>query len=210
MRTPAACSYGAPRISSRTSTSSFCIFLSCLTGYAAREFSGRRPNLPQTASSRWSLGSSTRCGAKLRRCRRTAERWQKKQILVANEDSTPHGSPAHPSGVGNIPLPHGTADLTAAEIRYHDGQRCDLSGREVDLLRYFASHTGRAVSRDELLLHVWRLDPAKMETRTVDMHIANLREKLRDYSGELKVLLTVRGQGYMMADNKNFDRLPCR
>ena len=38
-----------------------------------------------------------------------------------------------------------------------------------------------------------------METRTIDMHIANLREKLRDDSDDPKVLLTVRGKGYMIA-----------
>ena len=40
-----------------------------------------------------------------------------------------------------------------------------------------------------------------METRTIDMHIANLREKLRDNAEEPKVLLTVRGKGYMIAQS---------
>ena len=128
-----------------------------------------------------------------------------KRILAAEAGSAAPRSPEHPNGVSNIPLPHGTADLASAEIRYHDGDRCALSGREVDLLRYFAAHAGRVISRDELLLHVWKLDPKKIETRTVDMHIANLREKLRDNSGEVKVLVTVRGQGYMMAENKKFN-----
>lgn len=127
-----------------------------------------------------------------------------KRILVVDDGSALRHTPEHHNGVGNIALPHGTADLASAEIRYHDGDCCALSGREVDLLRYFATHAGRAVSRDELLRHVWRLDPTKIETRTVDMHIANLREKLRDNSGGVKVLMTVRGQGYMMADNRKW------
>ena len=77
--------------------------------------------------------------------------------------------------------------------------RCELSEREVELLRYLVAHSGRAISRDELLLRVWRLSPKRMETRTIDMHVANLREKLRDNSGTPKLLLTVRGKGYMFA-----------
>ena len=84
-------------------------------------------------------------------------------------------------------------------MRFKDGQRCELSEREVDLLRYLASHPGRAISRDEILQRVWRLDPKRLETRTIDMHIAHLREKLRDDPDDPKVLLTVRGRGYMFA-----------
>ena len=68
----------------------------------------------------------------------------------------------------------------------------------MDLLRYLVAHSGRAISRDELLLRVWRLNPKRLETRTIDMHIANLREKLRDDAEEPRVLLTVRGKGYMV------------
>jgi len=69
----------------------------------------------------------------------------------------------------------------------------------VGLLRYLAAHSGRAISRDEILLRVWRLDPKRMTTRTIDMHVANLREKLRDDPADPRVLLTVRGKGYMFA-----------
>ena len=58
---------------------------------------------------------------------------------------------------------------------------------------------GRAISRDEILQRVWRLDPKRIETRTIDMHIANLRQKLGDDSEAPQVLLTVRGKGYMIA-----------
>ena len=50
-------------------------------------------------------------------------------------------------------------------------------------------------------MRVWRLNPKRMETRTIDMHIANLREKLRDNGDTPKVLLTVRGKGYMFAQS---------
>jgi DNA-binding response OmpR family regulator len=69
------------------------------------------------------------------------------------------------------------------------------------LLRYFACHAGRAIGRDELLANVWQIDARGVTTRTIDMHIARLREKLRDTQGEPRVLLTVRGKGYMLARN---------
>ena len=90
-------------------------------------------------------------------------------------------------------------DLARCEIRHEDGERCELSEKEVELLRYLMTNPGRVVTRDEILLRVWRLNPKRLETRTIDMHVANLREKLRDNSGTPKLLLTVRGKGYMFA-----------
>ena len=52
-----------------------------------------------------------------------------------------------------------------------------------------------AVPRDELLRQVWGLEPKNIETRTVDMHVAHLRQKLRSPDA----VLTVRGKGYMIA-----------
>jgi DNA-binding response OmpR family regulator len=119
--------------------------------------------------------------------------------LLARVEAVLRRSPERPNQVSKIPLPCGVADLARCEIRYENGKRCELSEREVELLRYLAGNAGRAISRDEILLRVWRLNPKRMETRTIDMHIANLREKLRDDSAEPKVLLTVRGKGYMFA-----------
>jgi DNA-binding response OmpR family regulator len=64
----------------------------------------------------------------------------------------------------------------------------------VGLLRYLLDAAGRTVSRDEILRHVWGLDPERTETRTLDMHIMHLRTKLRDRSQEM--LVTVRGKGW--------------
>ena len=50
-----------------------------------------------------------------------------------------------------------------------------------------------------LLAKVWRIDPTHVSTRTIDMHVARLREKLRDQSQA--VLVTVRGKGYMVAES---------
>jgi DNA-binding response OmpR family regulator len=80
-----------------------------------------------------------------------------------------------------------------------DGTTRQLTEREVAILRYLAGHRGRAVDRRELLQHVWGLNPRGIHTRTVDMHIARLREKLESPSAE-PVILTVRGKGYMLAE----------
>lgn len=120
--------------------------------------------------------------------------------LLARVEAVLRRSPERSNGVSKIPLPRGAvADLSRCEVRFKNGERAELSEREVEVLHYLASNAGRAISRDELLLRVWRLDPKRMETRTIDMHMANLRKKIRDDSDEPKVLLTVRGKGYMIA-----------
>jgi len=119
--------------------------------------------------------------------------------LLARVEAVLRRSPERPNGVAKVTLPHGVADLERSEIRHDDGQREELSEREGELLRYLAANSGRAISRDEILLRVWRLDPKRMVTRTIDMHIANLRDKLHDDPSDPKVLLTVRGKGYMLA-----------
>jgi DNA-binding response OmpR family regulator len=118
--------------------------------------------------------------------------------LLARVEAVLRRSPERPQRVESVPLPDGVADLARCELRFHDGQRTALSEREVELFRYLAAHAGRAISRAELLRRVWRLDPKRIETRTIDMHIANLREKLRDDPDHPQLLLTVRGRGYMI------------
>jgi two-component system alkaline phosphatase synthesis response regulator PhoP len=98
-----------------------------------------------------------------------------------------------------VNFPCGVIDFDRSEIRYDTGERDELSVRETELLRYLAANADRAISRDEILQHVWHLDPRRLVTRTIDMHIANLREKLRDIPGDPKVIFTVRGCGYRFA-----------
>jgi DNA-binding response OmpR family regulator len=119
--------------------------------------------------------------------------------LLARVEAVLRRSPERPNRVHKLRLPRGVVDLARCEVRFHDGGRQELSEREVELLRYLASHAGRAISREEILQRVWRLDPRGLETRTIDMHIANLREKLQDDPEAPRVLLTVRGKGYMIA-----------
>ncbi len=92
-----------------------------------------------------------------------------------------------------------TIDFERREITHQDGSVCSLTEREGEVLRYLAASGDRAVSRDELLNRVWGIDPRGVRSRTVDMTIARLREHLRDDSSEPKVIVTVRGKGYMLA-----------
>ncbi len=78
----------------------------------------------------------------------------------------------------------------AREVRV-DGLEVELTQREFDLLEYLLRHAGQVVTRDQLLEHVWGfVSPG--ETRTVEVHVAQLRKKL----GHPELIRTVRGLGY--------------
>ena len=121
--------------------------------------------------------------------------------LLARVEAVLRRSPERPTDLQSVEFAGGSVDFQRREIRLVDGQREELSERETDLLRYLMNNSGRAIDRSELLANVWRISPRNISTRTIDMHIARLREKLRDDSTAPKILLTVRGKGYMMAAN---------
>jgi len=120
--------------------------------------------------------------------------------LLARVQAVLRRSPERPTDVAEIKFAGGVADLARCEVRFDDGHRVELSERERELLRYLAGNAGRAISRDEILARVWQLDPRGVETRTIDMPVARLREKLRDDRAKPSVILTVRGKGYMLAN----------
>lgn len=119
--------------------------------------------------------------------------------LLARVEAVLRRSPARPGDLDGLCLKDGAVDFERCEVRFSDGSRVELSERERELLRYLARHAGRAVAREELLANVWQIDPRGASTRTIDMHIARLREKLRDHADEPRVLVTVRGKGYMLS-----------
>jgi len=116
--------------------------------------------------------------------------------LLARIEAVLRRSPERPSDVREVKVPGGLCDLGRLEVRFEDGTRTELTEREAELLRYLALNQGRAVSRDEILSRVWRITPHGVDTRTIDMHVARLREKLRDDPAQPRVILTVRGKGY--------------
>lgn len=120
--------------------------------------------------------------------------------LLARVDAVLRRSPGRPTDVDELRLAGGCVDFARCEVRFDDGARAELSEREQQLLRYLVRHAGRAVARQELLENVWQIDARGVSTRTVDMHIARLREKLRDDPENPRVLVTVRGRGYMVGE----------
>jgi DNA-binding response OmpR family regulator len=117
--------------------------------------------------------------------------------LLARVEAVLRRVPKRPRAVRRFAFQGGLADLESQEVRLDGGARVDLSERERELLHYLALHAGRAVSRDELLTEVWGLNPSGITTRTIDMHIARLREKLKDDPTDARIVVTVRGRGYM-------------
>jgi DNA-binding response OmpR family regulator len=118
--------------------------------------------------------------------------------LLARIDAVLRRSPERPADIRSLELPAGRVDLERQEVVFGDGARCSLSLREAELLRYLAANPCRIVSREELLSRVWGVSARSVETRTVDVHVARLRAKLRDADGEAAVLVTVRGKGYRL------------
>lgn len=95
-----------------------------------------------------------------------------------------------------------TVDGLTIDVRQHtvtiEGKEIDLTLKEFNLLHCLMRNEGRVFTRDELLDIVWGYD-AETETRTVDVHIGTIRQKLGEYSSYIK---TVRGLGYRFARNE--------
>jgi two-component system response regulator RegX3 len=74
--------------------------------------------------------------------------------------------------------------------------------REIEILQYLKQHHDRPVSREELLAEVWGYAKAsRLETRTVDIHMAKLRRKIEPDPKEPQLLVTVRGAGYKLLEH---------
>jgi two-component system alkaline phosphatase synthesis response regulator PhoP len=84
-------------------------------------------------------------------------------------------------------------DFETAEVR-KAGQPLALAAKELQLLRYLVNHRDRVVPREEILQQVWEYD-SEVSSRTIDVHVAWLRQKL-DNPQNPKFIQTVRGKGY--------------
>ncbi len=120
--------------------------------------------------------------------------------LLARIEAVLRRSAERPAGLAPIRIAGRLIDFDRREVRLPDGRRAELSQREAALLTYLAANPSRAVSREELLQRVWGIDPRGVETRTVDMHIARIRQALADDTADPKVILTVRSKGYMLGE----------
>jgi len=118
--------------------------------------------------------------------------------LLARVEAVLRRSAERPRGVDVVRVAGRSLDFERREASLADGSLVQFTERESALLQFLASNPGRAISREELLRCVWGLDPRGVQTRTVDMHVARLRESLSDDPADSKVLITVRGKGYML------------
>ena len=85
-------------------------------------------------------------------------------------------------------------DLKAGVIK-QGGQEIRLLAKEIKILKYFYKHSNEIVSREQLLSEVWTKNN-KETTRTLDVHISRLRQKLGEVGDAQQVIQTVRGIGY--------------
>jgi len=85
-------------------------------------------------------------------------------------------------------------DIRGTQVT-REGQPVYLSAREFQLLRYFTEHNGITLSRDEILREVWGYEMGTF-SRTVDVHVAGLRQKLEKAPKKPELIITVPGIGY--------------
>ncbi len=118
--------------------------------------------------------------------------------LMARVDALLRRSGARPDEAAAEPFTIGGWQIDAAELRARRGEQdIELTRREMELLSLFAREPGRILSRRRMLQEIWGFpEPDRVETRTVDMHVAKLRKKL-DASGDV-LIETVRGEGYRL------------
>ena len=100
--------------------------------------------------------------------------------------------PADGHRFGDIAVDFRKAEVTRA------GAPLDLSAREFQLLRYFVEHRGATLTREELLNEVWGYN-SMPSTRTVDVHVAWLRQKIEPNPRHPQFILTIHGLGYKFA-----------
>ena len=89
---------------------------------------------------------------------------------------------------------HICVDIRGTQVT-REGQPVYLTLREFELLRYFIQHQGTTLSRGELLREVWGYEAGTF-TRTVDVHVASLRQKLEKSAKNPEMIVTVAGLGY--------------
>ncbi len=117
------------------------------------------------------------------------------ELLARLQALLRRASPAEP---GTFRFGDVTIDFRRAEVA-RDGTPIELTAREFTLLQYFIAHRGATISRNELLNQVWGYH-AMPFTRTVDVHVALLRQKLEVHPRKPKHLLTVFGLGYKFVE----------
>src|SRR5262249_5317397 len=84
--------------------------------------------------------------------------------LLARVQAVLRRSPGRPEDITSVAFRGGAADLGKRRVRFDNGETSELSQRETELLLYLARHHTRVITRQEILQHVWRLDPDGLDT----------------------------------------------
>lgn len=126
------------------------------------------------------------------------------RALLRRAEYTPATTEEHfaQEGVGEVPRP--SRELIAGPLRIDlagrrvicRGQELELQPKQFDLLTYFVRNRGTVLTRDQLLHNVWGYDYLG-DTRTVDVHVRWLREKIEEDPANPRLIQTVRGVGYV-------------
>ena len=111
------------------------------------------------------------------------------EALLRRAEASAHAIEVTPKQQGDLVI-----DLKRGFIVYKETE-FSLSAQEIKLLDYFYRHVDTIISREELLNSVWGYD-ADITTRTIDVHVARLRQKMGDVKDIPKYIHTVRGIGY--------------
>jgi two-component system, OmpR family, alkaline phosphatase synthesis response regulator PhoP len=117
--------------------------------------------------------------------------------LLARVEAKLRRVPATPHPVDGHQFGEVRVDFRRAEVT-REGQPLELSAREFQLLKYFLEHRGATLTREELLNEVWGYN-SMPSTRTVDVHVAWLRQKIEPNPRHPQFILTVHGLGYKFA-----------
>jgi DNA-binding response OmpR family regulator len=115
-----------------------------------------------------------------------------RRVRLMQEDSVP--APVETSSKEVLTFGDLVIDSIRREVRINN-QNLELKPKEFELLHYLAINRGRALSRDKILEDVWGWDYMG-ESRTVDVHMRWLRQKIETDPAQPKRLITVRGAGY--------------
>ncbi|HWK80975.1 MAG TPA: response regulator transcription factor [Thermomicrobiales bacterium] len=113
--------------------------------------------------------------------------------VAGTETPAPDARPAEATGPVEIDHPRRVVRVRGEEVT--------LTSKEFDLLAYLVKHPGIVLSREALLREVWGYHH-RVDTRTVDVHIRWLRQKIEEYPSEPVLIMTVRGHGYRFVGGK--------
>ena len=117
--------------------------------------------------------------------------------LLARVEAHLRRAPVTPHPVEGYAFGDVRIDFRKAEVT-KDGSPLELSAREFQLLKYFVEHRGATLTREELLNEVWGYN-SMPSTRTVDVHVAWLRQKIEPNAKHPQFILTIHGMGYKFA-----------